>query len=165
MAPSINNQFNNDKFYLDNTWCEIESRDSHGFSVKKEDGTIIYIRKNDCTWFSRLIESNNKKIALLEDNIKNYDLQREFYLQAKQENANKIGDMRREFGYTLSNANGDQKSKFELEKDSYYTNSMTAVGFHNGAMNALSSIRDFKSQNAGFMREVSLFNSLSNRSV
>lgn len=147
MGVNVNTQ-PTEKYYIDGKGFDICSRDSFGFSIIREDGTVEYIRNTDCDWFARLIKQNYARIEELKRDIETYNHKRELALIAERKNALAVGQMRREWGVTLADANEAQKEKFTEERNSYYTNSMEATKWSNAAISACGSIRDLQSQNS-----------------
>ena len=111
MSIALRNEPNDNKYYMNGEWLNVCSRDAFGFSAKNEKGEIVYIRYNDCGWFARMIKQNNEQIEVHRKNIETYEHNQELALIAERKNALAVGQMRREWGVTLADANEEQKEK------------------------------------------------------
>ena len=144
MGVNVNTQ-PTEKYYIDGKGFDICSRDSFGFSIIREDGTVEYIRNTDCDWFARLTRQNTERITEIKKDIESYKHYQDLAYKAERQDSLAIGQMRREFGVTLCDANDEQRKDFGEKKDSYYANSMEAVIWGNKINNAHSTIRHLNS--------------------
>lgn len=151
MGINIGNEATSDRQYINGQWLDVCSRDNFGFSAKNEKGETVYIRYTDCDWFARLTKQNEQKIAEIKEDIQTYKHNQELAYEAERESARAVGQMRREWGVTLADADDTQKEEFRTERNKFYHEGMTAVSFGNKIQSCYSSIRNLQSKPSIFI--------------